>query len=199
MKKLTLYVMVYLMPILSIGQEEIRPRSVYEFPNQLVSQLSDGAILVRLNTGEKQLELLQKMRLTRKYAELKEEISQTNNEIITAFSEKLKYIKNIYYFSSASSNQIKAGNFGGYLLNSELKTVPNEEIQLSTFVIAEFAKTEQMGIPALVVYDNKFNQLESPFPYFVRTYESLPIFNRSYDRTVELFNERLTTYHKFHP
>ncbi len=199
MKNLVLYMLTCLAPLLGIGQEEIRPQSVYEFPNQLVSQLSDGAILVRLNTGEKQLELLQKMRLTKKYAELKEKIIESNEEVIAAFSKKLKYIKHVYYFSSSHSNEIREGNFDGFLLNDELKTVPQNDLIINTYVIAEFAKTEQMGIPALVIYNNQFEQLEAPFPYFVRTYESLPIFNRSYDRTVELFDERLSSYQRFHP
>jgi hypothetical protein len=199
MRKLALYILIGLIPLYSLSQEEIRLLSIYDNPNQLVSQLSDGAILVRLNTGEKQLELLQKMKLTQKYAELKKEIIESNEEVIEAFSKKLTYIKHIYYFSSSHSNEIREGNFDGFLLNDELKTVPRNDLIINTYVIAEFAKTEQMGIPALVVYNNQFEQLEAPFPYFVRTYESLPIFNRSYDRTVELFDERLRSYQRFHP
>tara|TARA_R110002049_G_scaffold6899_5_gene41988 strand:- start:297 stop:908 length:612 start_codon:yes stop_codon:yes gene_type:complete len=194
----TLFILVLL--INANAQKVTEGRSIYDQPNQLIARLaSGGAILVRLNTAEKQLELLQKMTLTEKVEKLERELTIENEEIRAAFSEELPYINKVFFFKSSDSPEIRLGNFNGYLSDAKGNIVPNDRINFDTYVIAEFARTEEMGIPALVVYDDQFNQLSPPFPYFIRTYESLPLVNRTHRRTVHLFNERLESFSKFHP
>lgn len=195
-------IILYLVTLIFLFEAKAQNKSsdlpIYNQPNQLVEQLANGTILVRLNTGEKQLELLEKMKLTKKLTALKKEIEEENIKIIDAFSEKLTYASRVYFFKSSDSPKIKSKAFSGNLFDKNGNRINEEEKPIGTYVIAEFAKTEEMGIPALVISDDQFNQLKPPFPYFVRTFESLPVFNRSYERTVELFDEKLRTYHKFH-
>ena len=169
--------------------EEIAMKRKEIASNALVN-LRNGTLLVRLNTSSKQLELLQKMGLTEKLEEVKKEQQNENKSIVEAFQNQLTFTKQVYYFYSENTPEVIDGRFIGILLDTNLNPI-KESININYFLIADFNRTENLGIPALVIYDSSLNQMPPPFPYFTRTYESLPIFNRGHDRTVELFNEKL--------
>ena len=151
------YLILFLLVLLSMNTNAQEDDLIYgeeiamkrkEIASNALANLRNGTLLVRLNTSNKQLELLQKMGLSEKLKEVKEEQENENKSI-------------------------------------------KESINIDYFLIADFNRTENLGIPALVIYDASLSQMPPPFPYFTRTYESLPIFNRGHESTVELFNEKL--------
>ena len=52
-----------------------------------------------------------------------------------------------------------------------------------------------MGFEALLIKNNKLFQLTHPFPFYVRTFNSLPI-KRSLKRTVKKMNKKLFKFYK---
>jgi len=165
-------------------------RKKKDIAQQAIINLRTGALLVRLNTADKQLELLEKMGLDEKYEEIKAEQQEQNKSITSAFSMLMKYTNKVYYFYSDNTPNVLNGEFNGVLLDKDLNPVTFDSFD-EYYLIADFTRTENLGIPALVVYDAQMNQMEPPFPYYTRTFESLPLFDRGHHRTVEIFNEKL--------
>jgi hypothetical protein len=50
--------------------------------------------------------------------------------------------------------------------------------------------SSDMGFEALIVKNDQFMQLKSPFPYYVRTFNSLPV-RKSNNKTVKKMNDKL--------
>lgn len=165
-------------------------RKKKDIAKQAVINLRTGVLLVRLNTADKQLELLEKMGLDEKYKEIKAEQQEQNESITSAFSTLLKFPNKVYYFYSDNTTKVINGEFKGILMDNDLNIVDIESLN-DFYLIADFTRTENLGIPALVVYDAQMNQMDPPFPYYTRTFESLPLFDRGHHRTVEIFNEKL--------
>lgn len=158
-----------------------------------IQDLKQSALLVRLSTSENQLEILRKMKNMNRYNEVKKAQEEENQKIIHAFTSELSFVPAIYFFASNKSEQIKNGNLSNVLLDKNLKVV--DSIPFKTFYIAEFGRTEELNIPAVVIMNSNFKQLDEPFPFFTRTYETLPIIKRSHQRTVELLNEKLYSFY----
>ncbi len=158
-----------------------------------IQDLKQSALLVRLSTSENQLELLRKMKNMDRYHEVKKAQEEENQKIIAAFTAEFNFAPKVYFFASSNSDKIKAGDLSQVLLNKNLAVI--DTFPFKTYYIAEFSNTEEMDIPAVIIKDANFKQLDEPFPFFTRTYETLPIVSRSHMRTVELMNQKLNAYY----
>lgn len=58
-----------------------------------------------------------------------------------------------------------------------------------------YAGGEGVDFAALVISDDQFVQLERPFPYYARTFEKVPLIERSIEKTVERMNKKLYNFH----
>ena len=54
-----------------------------------------------------------------------------------------------------------------------------------------------MGFDALKIMNSQFLQLKKPFPYYVRTYDSLPV-ERKLSKAVAKMNQQQDDYYKEH-
>jgi hypothetical protein len=188
---LLLFICVNLFAQESVSAEtEVASKKRKVIASENIIKLRKGALLVRLNTADKQLELLEKMGLDDKYVEVESEQQKQNESITSAFSTLMKFTEKVYYFYSDNTPLVVNGEFKGVLMDKDLKLISLDKFD-EFFLIADFNRTENLGIPALIIYDNKMNQLQPPFPYYTRTFESLPLFDRGHHRTVEIFNESL--------
>ena len=107
-----------------------------ESTNQ-VQELNNTALLVRLKSYKKQLDLL----TDDKYKSRKEAIikhrDEENQEIIDAFDKAFDFCP-VYFFYNSDSKKVLEKDFKNLFLNHELKKDPNITFSLDTFLIGEF-------------------------------------------------------------
>jgi hypothetical protein len=147
-----------------------------------------------------------------------------NKEIINAFQNNFNFCPT-YFFYSDYSREVSENQFDRVeFLNNQLQPDTTITIFNRTFLTAEFGTIEQsppkkfngydytpgengperttsyidgpnMGFGALVIKSGQFKQLSSPFPYYVRTFDSLP-FKRSPITVVKKMNRKLHRFYK---
>lgn len=162
-----------------------------------LSELKNGALLVKLYTRNNSIKAHRESGREEKANNLEKEQSFKNLAIVKAFEKKYNFSPKVYFFYSDDSGEIMDWQFKGNLMGYDMQVLNYVEIG-ATFYIAEFGNTEGSGINALVIMDKESNQLEKPFPYFTRTFEGLFFLERSYDQTVELWNEKLHTAYEYY-
>ena len=161
-------------------------------------RLKNGVLLVKLYTRNKGVEALKNHGLVKKAAALEKEQAFKNLAISHAFANNFAFTPKVYFFYSDDSKKVLQGEFDGVLMGYDLKPLPNINLGNTAYYIAEFGYTEGKGINALLIRNNQFEQLDPPFPYFVRTYEGIPFLERAYSKVVELWNDKLfKRYSKF--
>lgn len=191
---------------------------------QIIQNLKDGALLVRLTTKLNTINAVKD-----KNPELAERIKQkqqaANLEIINAFTKSFSHCP-VYYFYSENSPMIKKKEFKGVLMDSnmnELIEIPNLD---NNYLIASFSYTKSdtityymndylgrnsetlnlerkeqrghtgmsTGVDALVLFSPELIALQAPYPHYKRTFEHLPIINRSRANTVEGLQLKIEKY-----
>ncbi len=211
------FIILLLVPILCFSQEKS--------PKQEIRALKNSMLLVRLRTSNNKIEALIKSGHPDKAEKTEEKQKQENLKIAKAFAENFTFCP-VYFFYSSATSEIKSFHFSGNLMNSELKTLKGIKKPVADFFVAEFTQIERydgkyydytslekneegysekrknyygspdMGFNALVIRDAKFRQLGEPFPFYIRTYESLPIFRRRTAKTVFKLNNQLINYYR---
>ena len=144
----------------SIGQENHSERQI--------KQLKESVLLVRLKDRKKEIEYYKKYDNYQEANAIKNKQEEINNLIIRAFKNHFDFCPVYFFYSSESTKLLKEGINNISIFNFEKQIVPTDA--LSSFFIAEFAAIRDTdgttsSSPALIIMDNKFNQLEKPFPY----------------------------------
>lgn len=214
MKKII--ILLFLIPLLGWSQRDKAPNQIRELKNTM--------LLVRLKTGENQIKAYRESGYEEKAAQLEANIQEKNMEIANAFRNYFDFCP-VYFFYSSASKDIRERKMQGNLLNADLKPVGGIARPVPTYYIAEFGNIEKtdekyyegtelreneegvkqeqnvyygspdMGFSALVIRNADFLQLRDPFPYYVRTFESLPIFKRKKSKAVMKLNKKLHEYY----
>lgn len=163
-----------------------------------VKDFSNGVLLVRLNSGSKQLEFY-KEKYPEKAQKLAEKIDSENQELMTAFSEQYKYSKVLFFYSD-DAESIKNRNYKAKLFTADMSPVKEFDYKADEIFIARLGSTFEstLAIASLVLYNADFNQLEKPFPYYVRTYEGIGFLERSKKNLISRLNTKLMKYKKTH-
>lgn len=145
--------------------------------------------------------------------------------IISAFKANFNFCPTYFFFSGSSTNIRERQFDKVVFLNDSLLPDTTLKFNNTSFLTAEFGTIEQdtakyfshysyepnarlsvkrvenyyggpnMGFAALIINSDKFVQLRRPFPYYVRTFESLPI-ERSVNKAVRKMNKKLYKYYK---
>lgn len=184
-----------------------------------IQELSKGALLVRLNTRTQSVQALRDMGKKEMAQKIEDKQRALNLSIVKAFRERFTFCP-VYFFYSDNSIQVKNKAFDKVaFLNDKLESDTSVKMIKPYFLIAEFGRIEQdtlkrssytydaqaqngqrhthqyyggtdMGFGALLVKSDKFVQLRKPFPFYVRTFDSLPI-KRSYQKVVSTLSRNL--------
>ena len=119
-----------------------------------------------------------------------------NKKIVAAFRNQFNFCP-VYFFYDTYSDSIRLNHFNSVVfLNDSLKPESGLNFVPVNFLTAEFGSVDsEMQFDALVIMDEQFQQLKHPFPYYVRTFESLP-FRRKPVVVVQKMNESLWDYFK---
>lgn len=156
-----------------------------------ILMLKNGALFVRLKTSELKISALKKNGMAKEAEEVRVNQENTNKMIVAAFKEKYSFSK-VYFFYSNYSNQVKAGNYNGCLMNVNMEidssfTGPN-------YLIGEFDESTTTQLDAFYIKDKNYVQLKRPFPFLVKQNEML-VGTRSYEKIVVILNGNLNEFY----
>ena len=204
-------VLVFL--VSSIGFAQKRTDINKQLAREQINQLHNGVLLVRLQTKKKSIEALKKRGQLKLAGEIKAKQESLNKEIVSAFQRNFDFCPTYFFYSNYSQEIIDKSFEEIQFLDKNL--LPDTKIKFDnkSFLTAEFGTIEQdttnrvpvnngaekqeqkysgsnMGFGALIIKSEQFNQLKKPFPFYVRTYDSLPI-KRKPRVVVRKMNEKL--------
>jgi hypothetical protein len=166
-----------------------------EIANEAIKLLKDGILIIRLKSKHNKLvalnELLeQKTPNTSEYEDIQAEIQNTiyerdrfNRSLVESFEKGFTF-SDIYYVYDTASTSLRSGVRQGIFLNASLELDPNIEIPDKPFFVGKIGNTNSAsttGVEALVLMDRGLNDLERPFPYYVRVNSIERVFLRVFN------------------
>ncbi len=160
-----------------------------------INQLHDGALLVRLITKTKTITTLKNAGNYKMADEIELEQSTLNKRIILAFRNHFKFCP-VYFFYSDYTEAVKNNEINKIIfLNDDLQLDPEILFKEDKFLTAEFSLIDDADFEALIIKDNQFVQLKRPFPFYVRTFDS--IWNdKKLNQVIVTLNHRLNSFYK---
>lgn len=182
--------------------------------NWQVHQLADsGALVVRLKSNKKSIELLLKNNQISQARGLQQSTFELNKKIVQAFTHHYHFSK-VYFIYDYSSDSLLRGYRNGIFLDTTLQRnnaiYMNEKFYLIAekdfvvqssigFVPEEIAsRVTETGAPVkqvAIVIKNKYgHQLKRPFPYYVKGTNS-----NKYNLYVQTLQKKLESYRKNNP
>lgn len=189
-----------------------------------INQLKSGALFVRLQTKKNSITALRKIGREKIADKMEREQKNYNLKIVSAFKTNFNFCPTYFFFSDYSQNIREKQFDKVIFLTDSLLPDTTIKFKESNFLTAEFGTIEQdtakyfshnsyesdgnwslkrvesyyggpnTGFGALIIKSDQLIQLRGPFPYYVRTFDSLPI-KRSQNITVKKMNKKLYKYY----
>jgi hypothetical protein len=200
-----------------------------------INELHNGTLLFRLKTLQPKINAMKKAGLEEKALIVEEKQRQLNLDLMSAFKKEYSFSK-IQFFFSHNSNKVRNGEFENIFLNNNLVvdstiivekdeniyTVGFQSLIRDTIKIYDhntygegrlsrplFYGSPDFSFTALVVMNQQFQQLDSPFPYYTREFG--PVFKRGrttrvllapflikkdndFDSSAREFNQKMNNY-----
>lgn len=184
----------------------------------------NSVLLVRIHSKTKQIAYYEKYGNLKAASNLKKKTDKRNLRLINAFRSNFRFCK-VYFFEDTFSTYILENRFSEIRFYSDSLTVDTAiHLYNSKFYIAEYGRTEdnkegyrsenrivvsdsgteqrtqqygdyKLNVTAIIIRDNRFNQLFEPFPYYVKMFNG--IYNRNYfNKKVYLLDENLFYFNK---
>ncbi|MCE3280522.1 MAG: hypothetical protein K0S44_2713 [Bacteroidetes bacterium] len=155
-----------------------------------ILMLKEGALLVKLKTSENLINGFIRAGKQEEADKVKAEQEATNRDIARAFSKHFNFCK-VYFFYSGQSTAIKNGDLGA-LMNTDLEADPS--FNSVNYLIGEFGESATTKIDGFIMQDRNLVQLESPFPFLIRSNKS-GVISRTYDEMVIVLNVELRDFY----
>lgn len=188
--------------------------------NEEAKRLNEGALLVRLFTRETTAAQLRERGLTSQADELLARQKEENQVYIDAFAQEYDF-SNVYFFGSEDSPKVKSGDLEGVtFFDKNGESDASIKVEADHYYIAEFSTVEggdaqgvqsyrmekeesgmvqkpnyygnpDLGFSALVIKNSQFEQLDKPFPYYVRFSNGFSFFGKKPKGAVKKMNQLL--------
>lgn len=187
-----------------------------------IEQLKSGVLLVRLSTRKASIRALYQAGQDAKAEELEKQVEQTNNSIIQGFKSGFDFC-DVYFFESDFSDMVRKNELDKIdFVDKSIKSGAEKNPKDVTCFVAEYANLQadtvkgtdrnkpgygidnqttstysnsNLGIPALVIKNDQFVQLTDPFPYYVRSYDSIGVVDRTPVQSVGALNKKLNKFY----
>jgi hypothetical protein len=189
-----------------------------------ITALKNGALLVRLPTRKHSIEALRRGGDNELADRIEAEQKIRNQQLIGTFAQYFDFCPVYFFFSDRSeailSRQFSKLQFvnegldvdstimltSDHFLTAEITTIAQDTTQYYSHPgnehhdhftydhVKRYYGSPAMGFEALVIKSDQFIQLKRPFPYYVRTFSSLP-FKRGIRKTVSRMNRKLHSYY----
>ena len=217
MKKIILFTLLFSFTTFSFSKDQ--KQELKEKAQSQIVQMKQSIILVRLSDKAPVIKALEEKGMEQRAKAVKAKQDAINKEIMLSFS-KFDFCQ-VYFFYSNDSEFLKNRNFSMVQLY-EAPNLLAKGVKLDTnFFVADYgmltnekelknetAQKEKSGvtkqkkykgsdvntsIKCMYLRDHNFNQLESPFPFYVR-FHPTPIQSLSYKQLAERMNKQLTKF-----
>lgn len=165
-------------------------QSNLENSKQQLFQMKNSFILVRLKTDSLKIKALEDNGFHKEAEKVKIALYKENRETVLSFAKTFDFCP-VYFFYSSASEKIRIGEISGNVFDNNLNIVEEEHIQSRPFFTAEFGKTGNSGIHALILMDHYFVPLKSPFPFFQRQYLFFSLIKQGKGKIAKKLNNRL--------
>ncbi|MCH2198273.1 MAG: hypothetical protein MK081_05790 [Flavobacteriales bacterium] len=192
---------------------------------QQLRQLKSGALLIRLPENEVAIQAAKDRGFMKRAESMQAELDAKNTELMRAFEESFTFCSGYVLPASDTKHVIAQQWDSIQYVNKELQEDPTIQFGGGSFLTAEItllrADTASFegdivwrrnedgelyetrtsnggpdpGFEALIIKSDELVQLHDPFPYWVRTWSSLP-WKRDINRVVEIMNEKLTMWYE---
>lgn len=175
---------------LAAKSQLIQPKEDRVLASQQIVGLKDGALLVRLKQNSLKIKALEKYG---RLAEAKDESKKMELEnASTVRAVKSSYsFSQVYFFYAEHSDLISKRDWNGLVLDTNLNPVDLPKDLF--FLVGEFGETKEMNIDAFVILNDKFEQLEKPFPFMVKRINNL-VANRRKEDIIRILNEKFESF-----
>lgn len=194
-----------------------------EMAIQYINELKNGALIVRLDQQERRIEYFSKYNNTKEVEKILEQVKKENRAIIDAFKSYYSFSK-VYFMAMEDSRLILDGQIGKIrLFNDQGEIDPNAHVLEEKIFIADFSFVEQdttmylssytptpndpnnprgetyyggskTSKPALVIRNDKFQQLRDPFPFYT-SFSPFGRVTKKYRLPVRRMQEQLEKYY----
>jgi hypothetical protein len=205
MKFFILSLLIITTSTIGLAQEANPDKKIIITPKQQINKMYKGVLLVRLKTRKNSISALRRSGQNEKADKIQRKQDKFNANVISAFKTNFDFCPAYFFYSDFSQQVLDKEFDKIEFLDDSLQYDPNISLQSKTFLTAEFGIIEQdtaqyfdgyyyspgegrgqekrtkynggpnMSFEALIIKSNKFTQLRRPFPYYVRTLNSLPI------------------------
>ena len=185
-----------------------------------IIQLHKGVLLVRLSKRNNSIEAMKRAGKIKLAEKIIKKNTLRNHEIVDAFRANFNFCP-VYFFYSEHSKYVANNQLDSVVfLNDSLEFDSQIKMLNSIYYTAQFGVTEPdtrnyaeskyfdkgetkttsyggsgLTLPALIIKDQKFQQLRKPFPYYTREFEDLP-FQKSVQKVVIKMDNKLNKYYK---
>ena len=171
-----------------------------EKTKQLITQLKDGCLFVRLATSKIKIEALKNAGKSELAEKVEKEQYLENLEIMNAFKNHYTFGK-VYFIYSDASEKVMMSNIDSICLNEKLEVDYSISPSCKTVFTAQIGQiyntTFGSDIIGLGLMDDQFKPLPTYFPGYVSK-RDLIFFKRSANKMVRMLNTKLEeTYTKY--
>ncbi|MDG2247360.1 MAG: hypothetical protein P8L71_13480 [Flavobacteriales bacterium] len=194
------------------AQDETRPSNEWfrELAVTQIQELKTGALLVRLPENQIAINLALEKGFVKRAENIQKELDLKNYQVAKAFQHNYTFSE-VYFFKASDTEHVKNQQWDSITYyNYDLEPSPpimrfeggkphfTAELTLlradTTHGNVEGNGDDPM-FEALIIKSPDFIQLHKPFPYYVRTWSSLPI-RRKTTKVVELLDGNLWLFYK---
>jgi len=171
-----------------------------EKTKQIITQLKDGCLFVRLATSKVKIEALKNAGKRELAEKVEKEQYLENLEIMNAFKNHYTFGK-VYFIYSDASEKVMMSNIDSICLNDKLEIdyaiSPNCKTVFTAQIGQIYSTTFGSDIIGLGLMDDQFKPLPTYFPGYVSK-RDLIFFKRSANKMVRMLNTKLQeTYTKY--
>lgn len=167
-----------------------------------IQKLKNGVLIIRLKTSNSTINAFRERGREEEAQKVEEKVKESGLELIKAFKKNFDFC-DFYFVASTYTIPLKEKNFKEVIFfNEKMEIDSSIKPDLSNFLIAEYGSVESdtnsyyqgsyvnrggeglekrdtysesgsFGYEALIIRDDHFMQLASPFPYNIRTWDGL--------------------------
>lgn len=194
--KLKYYLALMLLPVfvaLNTGST-LRAQDSMEEAKQMLKQMKNGVLLVRLNRESNKLKALYEAGKAERAKKLERNIYDEHREILLSFKKTFDFCP-YYFFYGTASDSVRKGKFEGVLFDVERNPVETKAIPEHIFT-GEFAETPNLNIDGFIIMNQNMVPLQAPFPFYQRQHGFLGFISRSKAEVLEDLNSKLKDYYQ---
>jgi hypothetical protein len=147
-------------------------------PHESIRALKEGVLIVRLPTRSAKIAKLEELsareeegsayqkRLQEELVRTREETERQNRALVRSFRDIYRF-SDVMFLYDTSASLLKSGDYEGIFLTDSLQVASSLSPGDRYYLIAAIGVTPEAALEdALIIYDDHFNTMSKPFPYY---------------------------------